>query len=98
MRFVAITGPATFTPIETADGRRYKVEGRIATGALLQALPHPQRGRPQGDSKLKPGFLTLPSDFANLAPILEEPLRNPSSVSNPLVPSLTPSWCRVTAT
>src|SRR5208283_6245097 len=35
--------PATFTPIETPDGRRYKLEGRTATGALLQALPDPQR-------------------------------------------------------
>jgi site-specific DNA recombinase len=45
-----LDGPATFTPIETADGKRYKVEGRIATGALLQVLPGPQRERPQGDS------------------------------------------------
>ena len=45
-----LDGPATFTPIETPDGRRYKVAGRIATGALLQALPGPQRERPQGES------------------------------------------------
>jgi site-specific DNA recombinase len=45
-----LDGPATFTPIETPDGRRYKVAGRIATGALLQALPDPQRERPQGES------------------------------------------------
>jgi site-specific DNA recombinase len=46
-----LDGPATFTPIETPDGKRYKVEGRIATGALLQVVPGPQRERPQGDSK-----------------------------------------------
>lgn len=32
-----LDGPATFTPIETPQGKRYKVEGRIATGALLRA-------------------------------------------------------------
>jgi hypothetical protein len=48
-----LDGPATFTPIETPDGKRYKVEGRIATGALLQALPSPQRACPQGDSNCK---------------------------------------------
>ena len=45
-----LDGPLTFTPIETADGRRYRVEGRVATGALLQVPPDPQCGRPQGDS------------------------------------------------
>jgi hypothetical protein len=48
-----LDGPLSFTPVETADGRRYHVEGRIATGALLQAVPgigYPQCGRPQGDS------------------------------------------------
>ena len=46
-------GPATFTPIETFEGKRYKVEGRIATGALLQVLPDPQRECPQGDTRNK---------------------------------------------
>lgn len=46
-----LEGPATFTPVETRAGRRYKVEGRIATGALLQVLPGPQLERPQRDSK-----------------------------------------------
>jgi hypothetical protein len=50
-----LDGPATFTPIETAEGRRYKVEGRIATGALLQVLPGPQPERPQGDSNCPSG-------------------------------------------
>lgn len=33
-----LDGPLKFTPITTAEGRRYKVEGRIATGDLLTAL------------------------------------------------------------
>ncbi|MGH7436881.1 MAG: hypothetical protein ACRENE_14510, partial [Polyangiaceae bacterium] len=45
-----LDGPVTFTPMETPEGRRYKVEGRIATGALLQVLPGPQLERPQRDS------------------------------------------------
>jgi hypothetical protein len=48
-----LDGPATFTPIETPQGKRYKVEGRIATGALLQALPDRQRECPQGDTRNK---------------------------------------------
>src|SRR3974390_290414 len=34
-----LDGPATFTPIETPDGRRYKVEGWIATGACSRCYP-----------------------------------------------------------
>jgi site-specific DNA recombinase len=45
-----LDGPATFAPIETPEGKRYKVEGRIATGAFFQLLPDPQRECPQGDS------------------------------------------------
>ena len=45
-----LDGLMKFTPLETPEGKRYKVEGRIATGALLQVLPGPQRGRPQRES------------------------------------------------
>lgn len=45
-----LDGPLKFRPIETTEGKRYEITGRIATGALLQALPCPQRECPQGDS------------------------------------------------
>jgi len=64
-----LDGPATFTPIETPDGRRYKVAGRIATGALLQALPDPQRERPQGELQFTDGLRTILRPEA--APVLE---------------------------
>ena len=44
-----LDGPLTFTPIQTAEGKRYKVDGRIATGALLQAPSYPQCERPHVD-------------------------------------------------
>ena len=31
-----LDGPLKFRPVETAEGKRYEVTGRIATGALLQ--------------------------------------------------------------
>jgi hypothetical protein len=104
-----LDGPMVFTPIATPEGKRYEVTGRIATGDVLRVLSDPQgaraegaddpqSGRPQGDSESPIGFLALPSDFADLAPIHRELLKKRYAVSNPLVPSLTPSWCRVTAT
>jgi hypothetical protein len=45
-----LDGPLTFTPIETPEGRRYHVQGRVTTGALLSAQSYPQWQRPQGDS------------------------------------------------
>lgn len=45
-----LEGPLTFTPIDTIKGRRYRVEGRVTTGALLSASSFPQWQRPQGDS------------------------------------------------
>jgi hypothetical protein len=49
-----ITGPMTFTPVETADGRRYQVDAELSIGAVLSARPvgdAPQCLRPQGESK-----------------------------------------------
>ncbi len=45
-----LDGPLTFTPLETDEGRRYLVQGRIATGDILRVLSDPQHERPQGDS------------------------------------------------
>ncbi|MGH7281418.1 MAG: recombinase family protein, partial [Polyangiaceae bacterium] len=44
-----LDGPLTFTPIETSEGKRYQVEGRITTGALLRASSLSATLRPQGD-------------------------------------------------
>jgi site-specific DNA recombinase len=45
-----LDGPMTFTPIDTPEGRRYEVTGRIATGEILRVLSDPQRERPQRES------------------------------------------------
>jgi site-specific DNA recombinase len=45
-----LDGPMKFTPVETAEGRRYEVTGRIATGDVLRVLSDPQHERPQRES------------------------------------------------
>ena len=34
-----LDGPLTITPVETEEGQRYSIEGRIATGFILSATP-----------------------------------------------------------
>jgi hypothetical protein len=61
-----LDGPLTFRPIETTEGKRYEVTGRIATGTLLEVLPCPQRECPQGNTEvseptLRPVFEDFPA-------------------------------------
>jgi site-specific DNA recombinase len=48
-----LEGKLTFTPIETEDGKRYRIEGRVSLGDALQIPADPSAPylkRPQGDS------------------------------------------------
>ena len=38
-----LAGPLTFTPIETEEGKRYQIQGSVATGALFITERRPQR-------------------------------------------------------
>ena len=48
-----LEGKLTFTPIQTDDGKRYRIEGRVSLGEALQIPADPSAPyslRPQGDS------------------------------------------------
>ena len=49
-----IDGPLTFTPTETAEGKRYEVSGKIAVGGLFTT-----EGVPSGIRTRVPGMKTL---------------------------------------
>ena len=52
-----LEGKLTFTPMETDEGKRYLVEGRLSLGEFLQipaAPAAPYLKRPQADSNSRP--------------------------------------------